>query len=381
MTNSFPNITFIYDRYKKASCSKQATIEMRISFNRKQKYISTGIKLYPNQWKQGKVINTPDAIQLNQTLDQMLTNVRQVIYDMFKAGNIDIFAIPQKLKSKKERIDIIQYFKERSAVRKYGKAKDTQERYDRFIRLFKKWGKIKSFDDITDTKIIQYDKHLTSLNMKPYSKWQNYHRFLNSFIMDAIDTGYLKKNPYKWVNIDKGDHDNSLGKCLTLDEFHQIQTVQLSTKSLEKVRDMFVFQTYTCLAYTDLKKFDTSKIETINDMQVYTGKREKTGKAFTIPLLQSALEILHKYNYNLPIISNEKYNDYLKLLAIAAGINKPISSHWARHTGATLLLNKGVSMQIVSKICGHTSTRITEKIYAKLLDETIVKALHNIKDF
>jgi site-specific recombinase XerD len=74
-----------------------------------------------------------------------------------------------------------------------------------------------------------------------------------------------------------------------------------------------------------------------------------------------------------------KYNEYLKLVAQAAGIDKSISSHWARHTGATLLLNEGIDMKIVSKICGHSSTRITEQVYAKLLDETVVKALRKLQ--
>ena len=72
-----------------------------------------------------------------------------------------------------------------------------------------------------------------------------------------------------------------------------------------------------------------------------------------------------------------KYNEYLKVVAQCAGINKPLSTHWARHTGATILLNEGVDLKIVSKICGHSSIRITEQIYAKLLDETVVDAIKN----
>lgn len=112
----------------------------------------------------------------------------------------------------------------------------------------------------------------------------------------------------------------------------------------------------------------------------YIGKRGKTGKNFTIPLLPPALKILKKYNNKLPIISNVKYNLYLKAVAQNAGVDKPLTTHWARHTGATLLLNEGVDMRIVSKICGHSSTRITEKVYAKLLDETVVDALKDKKD-
>jgi len=78
------------------------------------------------------------------------------------------------------------------------------------------------------------------------------------------------------------------------------------------------------------------------------------------------------------MMSNQKYNDRLKILAVMAGINKPVSSHWARHTGATLLLNSGVDIEIVAKILGHSSTRITREVYAKLLDETIADAMKKI---
>ena len=121
--------------------------------------------------------------------------------------------------------------------------------------------------------------------------------------------------------------------------------------------------------------FDCNNITTINGMKVYTGKRHKTGVHFTIPLLPGAIDVLNKYNYKLPVISNVKYNEYLKAVAIHVGVDKPISSHWARHTGATLLLNSGIDMGIVSKICGHSSTKITEQVYAKLLDDTVVNAI------
>ena len=73
------------------------------------------------------------------------------------------------------------------------------------------------------------------------------------------------------------------------------------------------------------------------------------------------------------------YNQYLKVIAQAAGIDKPVSTHYARHTGATLLLNEGIDMRIISKICGHSSTKITEQVYAKLLDETVIDAIKKLK--
>ena len=115
--------------------------------------------------------------------------------------------------------------------------------------------------------------------------------------------------------------------------------------------------------------------------KVYVEKRGKTKQTFTIPLLSPALDILKKYNNKLPIISNVKHNEYLKVVAQAAGIDKPLSSHWARHTGATLLLNDGgVDMKIIARICGHSSTKITEKVYAPVVDETVVDAMAEFEE-
>ena len=164
------------------------------------------------------------------------------------------------------------------------------------------------------------------------------------------------------------------------DEFRKLKESSMPTESLERVKDLFVFQTYTCLRYSDLAKFNPDNITTINDTKVYKFTQKKTRKPATIPLLQPALDILHKYRGSLPVISNVKYNAYLKVVAQAAGLSYSLSTHWARHTGATILLNEGVDMKIVSKICGHSSTRITEQIYAKLLDETIVEAVDAVKD-
>ena len=80
------------------------------------------------------------------------------------------------------------------------------------------------------------------------------------------------------------------------------------------------------------------------------------------------------------MLSNVKYNAYLKEVVAAAGIDKPVTTHWARHTGATLLLNAGVPIEIVSKVCGHSTIKMTEKIYAKLLPRTVVEAVNEIEN-
>lgn len=375
-----PQVTFIYNRYKTASLTRKAAVEIRITHNCKQKYISTGVMLYSNQWKNGSIVNCPDIVHISKILDKLISDVRKVIFDMIDSNTIDISTIPQRLQKLREQDQtFLEFCDKRAHIRQYGKSDDNKGRYSRFLKRFKEWGRVVYFEDITEENIIAYDKYLTSKGLKNTSKWDGYHRFLNSFIIDAIDAGLLRKNPYKWIHIDKGTDTDALNRHLTPEEFKRIKKVKMPTESLERVKDLFIFQTYTCLSYSDLRDFDPSEIREIKGMKVYIGKRHKTGREFTIPILKPAWDILVKYDKKLPIISNVKYNYYLKVVAQNARIDKPVSSHWARHTGATLLLNEGVGMQVISRICGHSSIKITEQIYAKLLDETVVEAIRNMK--
>lgn len=196
---------------------------------------------------------------------------------------------------------------------------------------------------------------------------------------DGMREGLIRRNPYDTVRLDHGDFEHSIDKCLTLEEVKQLQNATMEPR-LERVRDLFVFHCYTCMSYSDLAKFDSRLIQIVDDTKVYSGRRGKTKVRFTVPLLPPALDILAKYNGKLPMISNVKYNAYLKEVATAAGIGKLLTTHWARHTGATLLLNAGVPMEIVSKVCGHSSVKMTEKIYAKMLPKTVVAAVNEIED-
>lgn len=374
-----PVVGFVYNRKKTAT--KSAVIEIRVSYDYKKKYLSTGVKVLPKEWRGDMVTGRTDAIELNKALTTMRNKVLKAINDMLEEGCLNIQEIPSRIK----RLDdagktFYEYCQERAEVRQYGRMDDTCKRYDRFLKWFREWGGIKSFADVTERNILLMDEALKKKGMCNYSKWNNYHRFLNSFILDAISEDYLRRNPYKWVHIVKDKVSHGLHKYLTKDELHAIETVRMGTESLDRVRDLFVFQACTCLSYKDLVAFDASKIKEEHGRMMYTGKRGKTGVEFTFMLLRPDLAVLKKYGGKLPLLSNVKYNQYLKVVAQTAGVDKPITTHWARHTGATMLLNAGVDMETVAKILGHSSTRITRSTYAKLLDDTVGREMEKAEE-
>ena len=371
----------VFDRKKRAGARREGSVDIRLSQDRRTLYYATGIRLLPKHWHDGQVVNRVDAKELQQTLDLMVKHVRQIINEKMEEGTCSLDDVMSAIRAKEEgKLSFLDFCQQRAEVRSYGKSADSKQRYERFIAWLLNFGRIVNFADVTDANILAMDAELVATGMKNYSKWQNYHRFLNSFILDAIDAGHLTRNPYRWLNIVKDKDSVALDKFLSKEELDRIATCDLPTDCLRKVRDLFLFQTYTCLSYVDMKAFDAAAIYYVKGMPVYTSKRGKTAQEFTFMILPQAMEILEKYGGHLPIISNVKYNQYLKVLALMAKVDKPISTHWARPTGATLLLNEGnVDMEVVSKILGHSSTKITRKVYAKLLDETVVKAMSKAK--
>lgn len=388
-----PILKYIYNRYRKASPTRDAVIELRIAYNNRQKYLSTGIRLFPKEWQRGRVVNRLDAAIINKTLDKLMNDVREVIYEMIDDDQIDIFGIPVKLAAKRRKtMTFIEFYKEKAEIRKHGIGKIAQGRYDLVPRILEEFGRITTFYDLTPKNIIALDKYLEKKGIQASSRWHNYHKYIRRFLGEAIREGYLETNPYDGVRLDHGNFDKSIEKFLTVEELKQLRDAKMPDERLERVRDLFIFQSYTCLSYTDLEHFDKNRITVnVDGQKVYQGNRGKTSVRFTIPLLAPALEILVRYNGLPPslttkgkssgkIISNPKYNKYLKEISEPAGLSQCLTTHWARHTGATMLLNAGVAPEVIAVVGGWANTKVLMKIYAKMQEKTVIKAVNDIED-
>jgi len=144
----------------------------------------------------------------------------------------------------------------------------------------------------------------------------------------------------------------------------------LAGTHLAVARDLFVFQMFTGLSYSDAQAFDIGQYKKMDGVWKHTGTRIKTGKAYVSQLLPPAVEVLEKYGMQIPRIGNADYNHALKALGYAAGISTPLHSHLARHTFATYMLRNGVKIENLSKMLGHTNIIQTQR-YAKVLAQSV----------
>ena len=369
------NLTLVYDRKKKASKQRTGVVELVITSGNVRRYVSTGVMLYPKEWKDGSVVGRRDFKELNDRIQIIKKKCSEIINQMIEDGSFDVNAVPGMLKeSIMQQQTFLSYAKE-MAERRYKKiAAGTKEHYLLWFRFMESWRGIVFFSDVTEKNVLKMDDELAGRGLKENSRW-SYHKILKTFILQAVEDGLVKRNPYSRLDIKRGNEDG-LTRFLTPAEFHRFESCVIPIERLRRVRDLFVFQTYTMMAYSDLAKFDYGKCVKVKGQMVYKACRQKTGQEFTTVLLQPAMAILKRYGNKLPIISNVKYNEYLKAAVMYAKIDKRVTTHWARHTGATMLLNEGkFPMHIIQHILGHASIRETEKTYAKLMDDTIVETM------
>ena len=158
---------------------------------------------------------------------------------------------------------------------------------------------------------------------------------------------------------------------LTEDEMLRFESLILPYGSpLETAHDLFVFQMYTGLPYSDMMAFDISDYKWDGMRWNRIGERIKTGVPYVSSILTPALHILEKHDMNIPHMNNADYNRHLKALGLMAGIKTKLHSHLARHTFATYMLRNGVKIENVSKMLGHTNITQTQR-YAKVLAQSV----------
>ena len=190
-------------------------------------------------------------------------------------------------------------------------------------------------------------------------------------INHAQDNDRITKNPYRRYKLPKAEQRKI--RYLTTEQLEAIENKQFHSDRVTRVKDIFLFQCYTGLAYADVQKLIPSDIKNDNGDHWIITDRIKIGTESEIFLLPEALKLIKKYKGSemlFPVPSNQKMNEYLKEIQELCGIDTDLTTHIARHTFATQCLTRGVNIGVISRMLGHSSVKTTE-IYAKVIKDLI----------
>jgi len=191
----------------------------------------------------------------------------------------------------------------------------------------------------------------------------------------AIENNLLDEDPFKSYVL---THKKKPISYLTENELIALKKVNLNSR-LSNVRDCFLFSCYSGLDYSSSKQFTKNNLVLISGTTWIEMVRKKTNRRISIPLFKEAEKILKKHDYVLPLISNQKFNKYLKEIAQKTNIKVNMTHHLARRTFATtVLMSKGVPIEVVKELLGHSDISTTMSSYATVNRNLIMT---HVKDF
>lgn len=227
--------------------------------------------------------------------------------------------------------------------------------------------------ELTYIVIHDFDVYLkTVLQLKANSATKTL-KFFKTVIIFAQKSGKMTHDPFMNFRFQAEKVDRGF---LTDEEIQCMMKKTFDIPRLEQVRDIFIFSCFSGLAYIDMANLTEDNIVVLDGKKWIIVNRHKTNVPSNILLLDIPLMIIDKYKGKdnsgrlLPIISNQKMNAYLKEIADVCGIKKRLTCHLARHTFATMTLSKGVPIETVSKMLGHTNIKTTQ-IYARITNKKI----------
>lgn len=202
----------------------------------------------------------------------------------------------------------------------------------------------------------------------------------------CIKNNWLARDPFVGFKMTKREVEREF---LSQEELSILSSKTFMTARVGQIRDIFLFCCYTGMSYIDVKKLTSEKMSIGIDGEKWIFiHRQKTETASRIPLLPQAQAILEKYATHpycvnkgclLPVLSNQKMNEYLKEIGDLCGIKKKMTTHTAGHTFATTVtLTNGVPIESVSRMLGHKSLKTTQH-YAKILDIKVSEDMSRLR--
>lgn len=361
-------IRFRFDKENKATKTKTGLlqIEVRELGTKDCVLLSTGIKLYKNQYSSSMGFTCKNH-ELADVITDQAHSIKNEIHSFALSENCKTLRDVKGWKDKSSKGLLFPFIEQEMQGR--GMEYNTLKAHRTLLNKLKEFNRIKTFKDVSLINITEFDKWMRpGISNVTINKM---HALFKMYIKIALTKGLLESNPYDRFTPPKAKNTDPV--FLIESEVERLKSVKNLDDKLDRVRDLFLFQCYTGLAYADMQSFSQQDIQELDGKEIIRSSRIKTDESFILLFLPEAKEIAEKYNYQLPKISNQKYNDYLKLLIVhpKVKITKKVTTHTARHTFATFLINKGIPLESVSKILGHSNIKQSQH-YARLLGKKVI---------
>ncbi|MYY44015.1 site-specific integrase [Elizabethkingia anophelis] len=356
-----------YDRWDDKLDRASGTKEDAKSLNHYLDSLETKINNYKTMLvNEGKIITSEEII--NYVKGKTISRAK--VLEEFQKHNDEMYAlVPKEFAEGTWK----RYVTARSHVHEFIKFKYRKEDLE--------------FRELNYEFVKDYEFYLKTVRKCANNTTLKYISNFKKIVLRAVALEIIPKDPFVLF---KGKKTKIKKRPLTKAELYRIESKVFNSERLTTIRDIFIFQCYTGLAYIDAYRLKNTDIKQGNDGQIWImSNRQKTDSVTDIPLLPQAIEIINKYKDHpiclnrgsvLPVKSNQRMNEYLKEIAVLCDINEQLNTHKARRTFAsTVALANGVPIHIVKALLGHYSVTQTED-YAITDQESISREMNVLKE-
>jgi integrase len=385
-------ISLVYDHRGRTPKGEEGPIEVRVTNNRKHYYINTGVRVCKNRFAAGVIRdakNTSDADMLNDRLKTITSLIeREVNKCLEERREVDVADIRKRVWS----LEVAQTDGEptlinwiREQIPMLNVSKGTRQKYMTLCNRMLLYGKLTRWEHLSTETIYNFDAWLHQQE-RPLTRTEkengrepqkvgdagvdSYHKSLRAMLNRALKMEKIDANPYDRLRGEFRSGKRDSVDYLTEEQMQKVMDITpVHGSQVAMARDLFVFQMYTGLSYSDTQRFDIRQYREVDGRWVFIGERVKTGVPYVSMLLPPAVEVLQRYGMKVPKINNQRYNQMLKAIGMVIGIEK-LHSHMARHTFGTWMLSQGAKIENVSRMMGHTNITQTQR-YAKVLAKDV----------
>lgn len=378
----------------------EAPIQMRITANGRFIELNTQRKIEPANWNQKKeraTSKTPAHQEINRYLEWLRTRAYEIQKELFdQNGYAEPVLIKEYLQGKHNTCKMFfEVFEEHNELMSLLIGKEYNEitlrRYRLCLRYFKEMlSKDTKVEDIpiknvTGELVRKFEAFLKIEKQCAQNTVIRYMKCMKKITNLALANGWITTNPFASV---KFKEKKVIRDFLTINELNMLKDKEFEIPRLEIVRDVFLFYCFTGLAFIDVYNLKREHIiEDAKGRKWIHKQRQKTDVEFFVPLLELPLALIEKYKDHtsckhsgqvLPVFTNQKMNSYIKEIADFCDIKKHLTMHIARYTfSTTITLANNIKLENISKMLGHTTTRMTEH-YAHVLNESLAKDMDKL---
>ncbi len=369
----------IYLRKKATLKNGKHPVYLRVTANRKSKEFKIPVECFPEQWDENTLRvkgRSEFALKANSIINSTIHRASEIIYQYQIGKEIKtVYDFADDFSKKHpETVSFFEYAENYVEKRKHNFSKETIRSYNSYISKLKSFQPKLSFQEITENFLHQYNLYMIeNLNNSMNTRQKNI-SFIKRILDEAIKEKLITKNAAKNIPVKRVPGDRAFLTKKELDKLDKLYN-ELSNKKLKDVLRCFLFSCYTGLRYRDIKNLRLKHIQ--NNMIILI--MHKTKRKVSIPLSKRALNLIDtntKYPFQplFKVMSNQKLNQYLKDIAKIAGIDKHLTFHVARHTFATVSIELGIPIEVVSRLLGHSDIKTTQ-IYARIVDNVKIREM------